>query len=122
MSDPIVRWPFWIGIVTDDVEGLRRFYGEVLGLAEKDEGDGYVQFDLDGNLLEILARTQEAQYDAPRVQIGFEVKDIRDARERLIAGGVESLTGVLGGPDSGNSWAYFRDPGGNVFEITERTG
>ena len=121
MSEPIVRWPFWIGIVTDDVDGLRRFYGEVLGLAESDEGAGYVQFDLDGNMLELIKRTDDPEYDGPRVQIGFEVTDIRATRQRLVERGAQPLTEILGGPASGNYWAYFRDPDGNVFEITERT-
>jgi predicted enzyme related to lactoylglutathione lyase len=121
MSEPIVRWPFWIGIVTDDVDGLRRFYGEVLGLAESDKGAGYVQFDLDGNMFELIKRTDDPEYDGPRVQIGFEVTDIRATRQRIVERGAQPLTGILGGPKSGNYWAYFRDPDGNVFEITERT-
>jgi catechol 2,3-dioxygenase-like lactoylglutathione lyase family enzyme len=121
MDEPLVKWPFWIGVVTDHLERQRRFFAETLGLRQTDSGSGYVQFDLDGNLIEILARTEDPEYDAPRVQIGFEVTDIRDVRERLISRGVEPITDILGGPDSGNSWAYFRDPDGNVFEITERT-
>ena len=122
MSESLVRWPFWIGIVTDDLQALRRFYREVLGLAESDEGDGYVQFDLEGNMLELIQRSEEPEYDRRRVQVGFEVTDIRATIQQLIDRGAQPLTEILGGPQSGNYWAYFRDPEGNVFEITERTG
>jgi catechol 2,3-dioxygenase-like lactoylglutathione lyase family enzyme len=121
MSAGVVGWPFWIGIVTENLERQRRFYADVLGLEQSNVGDGYVQFDVDGKMLELLQRTDDPEYDRPRVQIGFEVSDIQDARAKLIELGAEPITGVLGSPDGVNHWAYFRDPDGNVFEITQRT-
>lgn len=120
METALVRWPFWIGIVTDHLERQRAFYRDVLGLSESYVGADYVQFEVDGNLLELLQRSDAPEYDRPRVQIGFEVADIRAARTRLIDRGTEPITEILGGPESTNYWAYFRDPDGNVFEITER--
>ncbi len=120
MSATSVGWPFWIGIVTDHLERQRAFYRDVLGISEAYVGPDYVQFELDGNLLELLRRTDDPEYDRPRIQIGFEVADIRAARSRLIGQGAEPVTEILGGPESSNYWAYFRDPDGNVFEITER--
>jgi len=38
----------------------------------------------------------------------------------LVDQGAEPPTEILGDPESTNYWAYFRDPDGNVFEITER--
>jgi predicted enzyme related to lactoylglutathione lyase len=122
MSSSLVGWPFWIGIVTEDLERQRRFYRDVLGLAESSEGPGYVQFEVDGNLIELLQRTEDPEYERPRVQVGFEVPDIRAARAELIERGAEPITEIRGDPGSINYWAYFRDPDGNVFEITERIG
>jgi predicted enzyme related to lactoylglutathione lyase len=122
MDEPTIGWPFWIGIVTDDIERLQRFYADVLGLTQGDVGEDYVQFDLEGNLLELIRRSGEPEYDRPRVQVGFAVADIEATRRLLIERGAEPVTAILGGPDSGNRWAYFRDPDGNVFEITARTG
>lgn len=48
--------------------------------------------------------------------------DIKAARDSLIASGVEPLTEIEGGTDSYEYWAYFRDPEGNVFEITQKLG
>ena len=53
-----------------------------------------------------------------RFQVGFAVDDIRSAYEQLKQEGVEAITPVYGEGDE--PWAYFRDPEGNVFEITQR--
>ena len=80
MSEPPVRWPAWIGVVADDLEGQRRFYREVMGFHEDEVGDGWVQFDMgDGRLFELLARDPSvAQYAERRYQVGFTVADIHN--------------------------------------------
>jgi len=115
------RWPNWLGVVVEDLEGQRAFYGNVLGLAESDAGEDWVQFDMGGpDLFELLRRSDEPQYDRPRFQPGFAVGDIHAARARLIERGAEAITDVEGGPGSGGYWCYFRDPEGNVFELSQR--
>jgi hypothetical protein len=51
--------------------------------------------------------------------IGVVVDDLggKAAREVLIAAGAEPISETEGGD---NRWAYFRDPEGNMFDITER--
>jgi len=118
-----LRWPNWIGVVASDVEAQRRFYRDVLGLKGLDSGEDWVQFDMGWpNVLEILRRTETPQYEQPRYQVGFAVEDIRGVRQRLIEQGVETVTDVEGSPEVGGRWSYFRDPEGNVFEISERLG
>ena len=112
-------WPTWIGVVADDLEGQAAFYRDVLGLPETERGEGWVQFDLDGGLFEVIQRSAEPQYGSRRTQVGFTVDDIEGARAALIAAGVEPLTEIEGDDDTDNRWAYFRDPEGNVFEITQ---
>jgi predicted enzyme related to lactoylglutathione lyase len=114
------RWPTWIGVVAEDMERQARFYRDVLGLAETDAGDDWVQFELDGGTFEILQRSALPQYDARRVQVGFTVDDIVAARAQLIRAGVEAISDIEGGEDSRSRWCYFRDPEGNTFEITQR--
>jgi predicted enzyme related to lactoylglutathione lyase len=115
------RWPNWLGLVVEDLEGQRAFYGDVLGLAESDAGEDWVQFDMGGpNLFELLRRTDQPQYDHPRFQPGFAVGDIHEARARLLKHGAEAITGIEGGTGSGGYWCYFRDPEGNVFELSQR--
>ena len=112
-------WPTWIGVVAEDLEAQRRFYREVLGLEETAHGEGWVQFGVGGRLFEVIGRTGDPQYASRRYQVGFTVEDIHATRDELTQAGVEALTEVEGGPDSANQWCYFRDPEGNVFEITE---
>jgi predicted enzyme related to lactoylglutathione lyase len=115
------KWPNWLGVVVDDLEGQRAFYGNVLGLAESDAGEDWVQFDMGGpNLFELLRRSDQPQYDRQRFQPGFAVGDIHAARARLIEHGGEAITEIEGGPRSGGYWCYFRDPEGNVFELSQR--
>jgi predicted enzyme related to lactoylglutathione lyase len=117
------RWPNWLGVVVEDLEGQRAFYGEVLGLAESNAGEDWVQFDMGGpNLFELIRRDDQPQYDQPRFQPGFAVGDIHAARARLIEHGAEAITEIEGGPGSGGYWCYFRDPEGNVFELSQRLG
>jgi catechol-2,3-dioxygenase len=116
-----IRWPTWLGVVAEDLERLRGFYRDVMGFRELDAAEDYVHFDMgDGRLFEILRKDPATpEYAERRYQVGFDVDDIRAVRDRLLQGGVEPIGDVQGGPDSVNSWAYFRDPEGNVFEITE---
>lgn len=117
----VPRWPNWLGLVVDDLEGQRQFYRNVLGLAELDSGEDWVQFDMGGpNLFELLRKSDLPRYDRLRFQPGFAVGDIHAARARLIELGAEAITQIEGGPGSGGYWCYFRDPEGNVFEISQR--
>lgn len=121
MSQLGLRFPSWIGVVCNDLAAQRRFYRETLGFRESGEGDGWVQFELGrGVTFELLARSHDPEYDASRYQVGFEVDDIPSAAAELIARGVRAITDVKHGSDGRSSWAYFKDPEGNVFEITQR--
>jgi catechol 2,3-dioxygenase-like lactoylglutathione lyase family enzyme len=114
-----LRWPTWIGIVVEDLEGQRRFWADLLGLPENEAGSDFVDFDLgEDRRLELVKRSDEPQYDRPRFQVGFEVEDVAKVREELLRRGVEAIGDVQ--TDGISPWAYFRDPEGNVFEIKQR--
>ncbi|MGH9105346.1 MAG: VOC family protein [Acidimicrobiales bacterium] len=113
-----LRFPRWVGVVCADLDAQRRFYRDVLGLREADHGDDWAQFDLGpGVSFELVRRSSEPEYDYPRYQVGFAVDDIHAASDELHRRGVPAVSGVKG---SNSYWVYFRDPEGNVFEITER--
>jgi predicted enzyme related to lactoylglutathione lyase len=121
-QDPVVpRWPNWLGLVVEDLEAARLFYGGVIGLEAIDAGDHWEQFDMgEQRIFELLRRDpDQVQYDHPRFQPGFAVADIEGARERLMALGAQQITDVEGGPEHGGYWCYFRDPEGHVFEISQ---
>jgi len=110
--------PHWVGFVCDDLERQRRFYSDTLGLRETDRGDAWVQFDLGtGVTFGIIARSDDPEYDRPRYRVGFVVDDILGARQALLGGDVQPVSDVKGAT---SRCAYFRDPQGSVFEITER--
>jgi predicted enzyme related to lactoylglutathione lyase len=111
-------WPVWVGVVVTDLERQRRFWGGLLGLPEVAAESDYVQFEVGGGrIFELIQRSELPQYDTPRFQVGFAVEDIASARAQLLRAGVEPLTEIEG---TESTWAYFRDPEGNVFEITQR--
>lgn len=113
-----LRFPKWIGVVCADLEAQRRFYRDVLGLREAASGDDWTEFDIGpGVTFEIVAQSADPEYDRPRYQVGFAVDDIQAARNELLGRGVEPVTDIIG---DASCWAYFRDPEGNVFEITQR--
>jgi catechol 2,3-dioxygenase-like lactoylglutathione lyase family enzyme len=116
----MLKWPIWIGVVCEDLQAQRRFYRDTLGLTEVRAGDGFAWFEFEGRLFELLAKSDKPQYDRRRVSFAFEVDDIRQARAELVARGVEPVTGIEGGPDDRQHWAYFRDAEGNLFEIVQR--
>jgi catechol-2,3-dioxygenase len=116
-----LEWPCWIGIVAEDLAGQRRFYQEVLGFTELQAGSDWVHFDLgNGNLLELIQRSDNPEHDRVRYQVGYAVDDILSARSELIARGVHPLAEIEGSEESGARWCCFRDPEGNLFEIKER--
>lgn len=113
-----VGWPIWIGIVCEDLESQRRFYRDVLGLTEREVGVGWIHFDLDGKLLELFAKSDRPEYARPGVTVGFAVDDIRAARATLMERGAIPVGPIEG--DANDSWAYFKDGEGNLFEITQK--
>jgi predicted enzyme related to lactoylglutathione lyase len=123
MSSSDLNWPNWLGVVVEDMAAQRRFYRDALGLKELGAGDDWVHFDMGfPNILELLERSDDPQYDRPRFQPGFAVEDIHATHARLIRQGVDAFTEIAGGPEAQGYWCYFRDPEGNVFEISQRLG
>jgi catechol 2,3-dioxygenase-like lactoylglutathione lyase family enzyme len=116
-----LRWPTWIGVVAEDLEQQRRFYRDTLGFREVESSGGWIEFEIPGGgLFEVIQRDPSPQYETKRYQVGFTVADIHAARKELVRRGVTTLSEIEGGDsETQNLWCYFRDPEGNVFEITE---
>jgi catechol-2,3-dioxygenase len=113
-------WPTWLGVVSDDLEGMATFYRDTMGFRQTGRGENWVQFDVDGHLFEVIARSPtRSQYNGRRYQVGYTVDNIVAVRDSLVAAGVEAITEIEGDDDTDNLWCYFRDPEGNVFEITQ---
>jgi catechol-2,3-dioxygenase len=117
-----LRWPTWIGVVAEDLEHQRRFYRDTLGFREIESSESSVLFEIPGGdgLFELIQQDPSPQYETKRYQVGFTVADIHAARDELVHRGVTTLSEIEG-EESGspNLWCYFRDPEGNVFEVTQ---
>ena len=113
-------WPTWIGVVVDDLEAQRTFWGEMLGVPEDHAGPGFAHFIMaTGEIFEVIERSEIPEYNGRRFQVGFDVADIDATRAELIQRGITPISEVMG-EDSPDPWAYFLDPEGNVFEIKQR--
>jgi predicted enzyme related to lactoylglutathione lyase len=113
-------WPTWIGVVVDDLEAQRTFWGEMLVVPEDHAGPGFAHFVMPtGEIFEVIERSEIPEYNGRRFQVGFEVADIDATRAELIQRGITPISEVMG-DDSPDPWAYFLDPEGNVFEIKQR--
>lgn len=107
------------------VESLERsvaFYRDVVGLAVRVEGDGYIEFDLDntkfalferGKLPELIGRDRG---QAPCGEVAFVVDDVDAEAARLRDAGVEILTGPVDRPWRQRT-LHFADPDGNIVEF-----
>jgi catechol 2,3-dioxygenase-like lactoylglutathione lyase family enzyme len=115
-----IGWPCWIGVVAENLDAQRRFYRDVLGLAELAAGPDWVQFDFGAGMLELVQRSEEPQYEVARYQVGYVVSDIGTARADLISRGAQPVSEIEGGDSDSGRWCYFRDAEGNVFELKER--
>ena len=120
-------------LVVNDIKRSRRWYAEVLGATvEREYGDTSVVLKLQGQWF-LIVTGGEPTPDKPTVTLAppadpdrvsaeviFGVPDCRAAYEILLARGATFLTAPVEYP-----WevrAFFRDPDGHLFEISEARG
>lgn len=112
-------------LLCDDIEPMRSFYVDVLGLE--------VQREIPRRYLELRAgaatlalRLRSRPYDGPprttpgaSIQLAFRVPppDVDAAAEQLVDRGIELLEPVHDLPDFGHRVLFFADPEHNVIEI-----
>ncbi|MFL5925306.1 MAG: VOC family protein [Gaiellaceae bacterium] len=106
----------WLGTRTERFDEMTEFAERVLGLEPHAREPGVVTFQLDdGSLLEVFASDAPTDgHSETGVVAGFHVSDVDGARAELAAAGVEVSEVFTSGP---GSWAYFRAPDGNLYEI-----
>ena len=112
-----LNWPTWIGLVVDDLEAQRRYYRDVVGLKERSVDEGAVDFEVGSNMFELVAKSSRIQTAHRGFQIGFAVSNIAAVRAELISRGIEPVGDIES--VNGMYWCYFKDPEGNLYEITE---
>jgi len=116
-----------IGIFTDDIEPMKKFYHEVLGFEISNDLGVYVEFKNEGVRLAICLKTVMYNMDddykvkakGQRFELAFEcesVEDVDATYQQLIAKGAVQVHPPENMP-WGQRTAMFADPDGNYHEI-----
>jgi catechol 2,3-dioxygenase-like lactoylglutathione lyase family enzyme len=112
-------------VPTADAERARGFYRDVLGLRLVEEDPFALVFDAKGTMLRVTP--VEAVQPAPQTILGWDVENIVEEVDALVAAGVEFLRYEGMALDDRGIWeapggalvAWFRDPDGNVLSLTQ---
>jgi catechol 2,3-dioxygenase-like lactoylglutathione lyase family enzyme len=109
-----------VGVRTERFEQTARFFGEVMGLEETRRERDVAGFAFpDGTEVEVWCLEDDFHaYFGSGPVVGFRMDDVREARTKMEAEGVEFLTPVQSSEKA--SWTHFRGPDGNVYEIYGR--
>ena len=114
-----VKGLIWLGTRTDRFDEMVWFVGHLLGLGEGEGDGGVVEWHLeDGSSFEVFGPEDPGGgHPETGAVAGLEVDDVANARDELLAAGVE----ISDLQQSGDwRWAYFRAPDGSVYEIVQR--
>jgi catechol 2,3-dioxygenase-like lactoylglutathione lyase family enzyme len=113
------------GFSVDDLDAARRFYGETLGIAVDDAGEGgLLTLNIAGDRPTLIYPKPDHQPAAFTI-LNFPVDDIEAAVAELGRRGVtfehyEGMTDEQGIMRQGGPLiAWFRDPAGNVLSVLE---
>jgi lactoylglutathione lyase len=115
---------FAIALLVDDFDRSLKFYRDKLGLEVKSQEGKFAAFELGGTGLAIFGKSEAtamfpAKYmkSGGGVVISFQVDDVAKTCKELKSEGIE----IIEGPkttDWGQVVAYFLDPDGNVWEVS----
>jgi extradiol dioxygenase family protein len=121
---------FHLAFHVRDLDGARRFYGDVLGCAEGRSTDTWVDFDFLGQQLSLhlgpLLQTQrtgrvgDALVPMPHFGLVLALDDWQQLAQRLEAAGTEFVMKpqVRFEGQPGEQWTmFFVDPSGNPLEV-----
>ena len=115
-------------LLVSDLDKSLTFYRDVLGLeVEFANGNFFVKFKLDATSLMLFEKEAAAKMLFPKehitqgggVLLAFQVDDLQKTLDELKSKGVN----IFEGPKP-NAWgqtvAYFKDPDGNVWEVSAK--
>lgn len=113
-----------ICLLVEDYQKSLSFYRDTLGLEINSHDTGYTDFKLGESLFAIFQKDDAAaMFSKSHMKSGggcviaFPVEDVQQACEELKAKGIEIFEGPKQMP-WGQTVAYFKDPDGNILEIT----
>ena len=109
----------FVSVLTQNIAGAKKFYGETLGLPIETEGDNDMEFMLGQVTLDVFNPASIGQpFVASAAGIAIRVPDVAAARAELEARGIAFEgetrdTGVC-------HMAFFKDPDGNQLMLHRR--
>jgi len=113
----LIKTIWSITLNVSNLEGSKKFYEEVLELDKKYEYSSYVGFECGGVEIGLRPRgSVEIGRDAASIQ--FLVEDVEEEYQKLVSKGVKFTAEPHDEPWGGRQ-VSFRDPDGNLLEITE---
>jgi len=113
----LIKTMWSITLSVSNLEKSKKFYEDILGLNKKYEYPSYVGFECGGVEIGLRPKSSvEIGKDAASIQ--FLVNDVDREYQELIGKGVEFTSKPHDEPWGGRQ-ASFRDPDGNLLEITE---
>lgn len=111
-----------------DLGRAKKFYGEVLGLSEKQENPDGVEYSLGGGTTVFVYPSSFAGTNQATAA-GFEVDDIEATKKDLESRGVtfeeydmpgiKTVNGLVTMPD-GSQGGWFKDSEGNILSLIKR--
>ena len=111
------------GFSINDLDAAKKFYGETLGLAVRENAMGFLNLELASGAT-VLAYVKPDHEPASFTIMNFEVDDVESAVDDLNARGVvtkiyygiaDDDKGIMRG--NGPDIAWFKDPAGNVLSV-----
>lgn len=116
----------WVGILVEDFEAALEFFSDILGLslAYQDESKELAHFRFrSGQLLEVYGTSNRGRKEKYRFfsgpGLGFEVDNVQQARQEMIARGTRFITQLESWGD--DMWSLFLGPEEKLFEILRPT-
>ena len=116
---------FAVCLLVDNFEKSFQFYKDVLGLEFNSRGGKFADFKLGETSLAIFQKDEAvAMFPKEHMRtgggavLGFQVEDVQKTCEELKTKGVDIFEGPKTTP-WGQTVAYFKDPDGNIWEISK---
>jgi catechol 2,3-dioxygenase-like lactoylglutathione lyase family enzyme len=113
----------WLGVRTDEYDGMVRLLRDVMGLRPEFEEPDTVELSfVSGDRVQVFGPGHRYYDFFGRHASGpvplFEVDDVRRARAELVAAGHEVIGEIE--DDATWEWLHFRGPDGNLYELASR--
>ena len=106
-------------VFTENIERLAEFYEQKLGLKPRTKEDGWIDYDAGGASFALhRGKSRPGERGAGATKLCFHAPDVQEAADELAARGVK--LGKVHGTPPGLVLCDFRDPDGNVLQLSSR--